>query len=142
MRGPLRGAVATVVLTRLLVPGCRFRKECKAAGKTLMVWTVNDPACMMEAVRWGVDAILTDVTKTWLDLRAALQGRLPILYSNSCLIAPAVDYDKIACQYSRRFLWTTVFYYSPVQALARRKSRAWLENIAGPFQVSVVSPIQ
>ena len=25
-----------------------------------MVWTVNDPACMMEAVRWEVDAILTD----------------------------------------------------------------------------------
>ena len=38
-----------------------------------MVWTVNDPAQMMEAVRWGVDAILTDVTKTWIDLRAALR---------------------------------------------------------------------
>jgi hypothetical protein len=25
-------------------------------------------------VRWGVDAILTDVTKTWLDMRAALNG--------------------------------------------------------------------
>lgn len=52
----------------------RFRKECKAAGKELMVWTVNDPACMVEAVRWEVDAILTDVTKTWLDLRAELTG--------------------------------------------------------------------
>lgn len=27
-----------------------------------------------QAVRWGVDAILTDMTKTWLDLRAALDG--------------------------------------------------------------------
>jgi hypothetical protein len=27
-----------------------------------------------EATEWGVDAILTDVTKTWLDLRAALAG--------------------------------------------------------------------
>lgn len=25
-------------------------------------------------MRWGVDAILTDVTKTWLDMRAALSG--------------------------------------------------------------------
>jgi len=28
----------------------------------------------MKAVRWGVDAILTDVTNTWLKLRAALDG--------------------------------------------------------------------
>ena len=26
----------------------RFRHECKKAGKKLMVWTVNDPAQMME----------------------------------------------------------------------------------------------
>jgi hypothetical protein len=39
-----------------------------------MVWTVNQPQHMMEAVRWEVDAILTDVTKTWLDLRSALQS--------------------------------------------------------------------
>ena len=122
--------------------GERFRKECKAAGKKLMVWTVNDPACMMEAVRWGVDAILTDVTKTWLELRSALQGAsfvLPLL----CRLTPStVDYDKIACQHSRRFLWTTVFYYTPVQALTRMKSKAWLERVAGPFQISVVSPVQ
>lgn len=59
------GALATA-------DGAKFRAECKAAGKQLMVWTVNEPEQMMEAVRWGVDAILTDVTKTWLDLRASL----------------------------------------------------------------------
>jgi phosphatidylglycerol phospholipase C len=37
--------------------------------------TVNEPEEMMEAVRWGVDAILTDKTQTWLDLRKALQGK-------------------------------------------------------------------
>jgi hypothetical protein len=26
----------------------RFRRECKKAGKQLMVWTVNNPAEMME----------------------------------------------------------------------------------------------
>jgi hypothetical protein len=29
-------------------------------------------------VRWGVDAILTDVTKTWLDMRAALNGTIRV----------------------------------------------------------------
>lgn len=73
----------------------RFRLECKAAGKNLMVWTVNKPDHMMEvcradrlecnamvdvylfhqAVRWEVNAIITDVTKTWLDLRTALQSK-------------------------------------------------------------------
>ncbi|KAF8204669.1 PLC-like phosphodiesterase [Pholiota molesta] len=41
--------------------------ECKSAGKNLMVWTVNEPDHMMEAVRWEVNAIITDVTQTWLD---------------------------------------------------------------------------
>ncbi|KIP10348.1 hypothetical protein PHLGIDRAFT_33894 [Phlebiopsis gigantea 11061_1 CR5-6] len=106
--------------------GEKFRNECKAGGKNLMVWTVNDPACMMEAVRWGVDAILTDVTKTWLDLRAALQ----------------VDYDKIARQHGRLFLWTSMRYYTPVQVLLRMKAKAWLESAAGPFKVEVVAPVQ
>lgn len=32
--------------------GEAFRKECQAAGKKLMVWTVNDPECMMEVCAW------------------------------------------------------------------------------------------
>lgn len=83
----------------LLTVSDRFRSECKAAGKNLMVWTVNRPEHMMEvrllcisnadnslrcgffcfcpqAVRWEVNAIITDVTKTWLDLRAALHRTL------------------------------------------------------------------
>ena len=48
---------------KLTIASNRFRNECKAAGKSLMVWTVNDPACMMEAVRWDVDAILTEMDK-------------------------------------------------------------------------------
>ncbi len=73
----------------------RFLQECKEAGKKVMAWTVNEPVQMIEvrmgllsisalnltreqATRWGVDVILTDNTKTWLDLRATLR-------STSCL---------------------------------------------------------
>ena len=81
-----------------------------------MVWTVNEPGEMVEvgarvssshaigqamlraderaqAVRWGVDVILTDVTKTWLDLRNALHGErsrvLPITLA-AVLITPSL----------------------------------------------------
>jgi len=82
-----------------------------------MVWTVNDPDHMMEAVRWGVNAIITDVTKTWLDLRLALQ----------------LDYEKIVSQHGRIFLWTTWRFYTPIQAMFVRVDQLWLESIAGPF---------
>ncbi|KAF8165680.1 PLC-like phosphodiesterase [Crassisporium funariophilum] len=97
--------------------GQKFRAECKSAGKKLMVWTVNEPDHMMEAVRWEVNAIITDVTKTWLDLRAALQ----------------TDYDKIGSQYGRIFLWTTLRFYPPFLNAYNRKAQAYLESIAGPF---------
>ncbi|KAJ8586668.1 PLC-like phosphodiesterase [Rhizopogon salebrosus TDB-379] len=96
--------------------GQKFRNECKAAGKKVMVWTVNEPAHMMEAVRWGIDVILTDVTKKWLALRAALE----------------VDYDAILSQYSRWFLWTSWKFYLP-PSLASRVARYSLESSAGPF---------
>ncbi|KAF9478389.1 PLC-like phosphodiesterase [Pholiota conissans] len=97
--------------------GVRFRQECKSAGKNLMVWTVNQPDHMMEAVRWEVNAIITDVTKTWLDLRSALQ----------------VDYDKTGAQYGRGFLWTTLRFYTPFLILRSRVTLKDLENKAGPF---------
>jgi len=97
--------------------GEKFRAECKNSGKSLMVWTVNDPDQMMEAVRWGVNAIITDVTKTWLDLRSALQ----------------MDYEKIGSQHGRTFLWTTWSFYTPIQLWLVRLERDWLESIAGPF---------
>jgi len=105
--------------------GQKFRTECKAAGKQLLVWTVNEPDHMMEAVRWGVDAILTDVTKTWLDMRTAL-------YS---------DYDKTGSKYSRFFLWTTARWYAPFQYAASRASQIYLESVAGPFD-AVASAVE
>ncbi|KAH8096687.1 PLC-like phosphodiesterase [Cristinia sonorae] len=100
--------------------GEQFRKDCQAAGKKLMVWTVNEPACMVEAVRWKVDVILTDVTRTWLDLRQALQA----------------DYDKIAAQHGRTFLWTTLQYYPPFQIFSRMVESTYLESVKGPFLVA------
>ena len=40
-----------------------------------MVWTVNDPLQMIEAVRWNVAAIITDRPKDWVDLRNRLAGK-------------------------------------------------------------------
>jgi len=99
--------------------GEKFRNECKKAGKKLMVWTVNDPAQMMEAVRWGVDAILTDVTKTWLKLRAALDG----------------DYEKVGAQYTRSFLWTGPLFYAAVQYGRTMMFKRRLEKVAGSFDI-------
>ncbi|KAI0797104.1 PLC-like phosphodiesterase [Abortiporus biennis] len=100
--------------------GEKFRKDCKAGGKKIMVWTVNDPQFMVEAARWDVDVILTDVPKTWLNLRSALQ----------------VDYDKIVSKHSRLFLYTTWQFYTPYQMLMRKYIKARLEEAAGPFKFS------
>ncbi|KIL70446.1 hypothetical protein M378DRAFT_183930 [Amanita muscaria Koide BX008] len=97
--------------------GQKFREECKSAGKNLLVWTVNEPAHMMEAVRWGVHAIITDVTKTWIELRSKLEA----------------DYDGIVSKYGRIFLWTTPMFYTPVLMLNSVLARRTLENVAGPF---------
>ncbi|KAJ7368882.1 PLC-like phosphodiesterase [Mycena olivaceomarginata] len=106
--------------------GQRFRQECKAGGKKVMVWTVNDPDHMMEAVRWEVDVILTDVTKTWLDLRTALRS----------------DYEKIAAGYSRFFLWTSFRFYAPLRFIRAVVNRENLESVAGPFDKLKISSTQ
>ncbi|KAK7470131.1 hypothetical protein VKT23_001571 [Stygiomarasmius scandens] len=102
--------------------GEKFRTECKEAGKKLMVWTVNKPEEMMEAVRWGVDCILTDVTQTWLDMRNALQA----------------DYDKTGTQYGRAFLWTSLLYYTPFQYTRQLLIHKYLTKIGGPFEKEAV----
>ncbi|EIW61594.1 PLC-like phosphodiesterase [Trametes versicolor FP-101664 SS1] len=101
-----------------MADGAKFRKDCKQAGKRVMAWTVNEPEHMVEAVRWGIDVIITDTTKTWLDLRSALE----------------VDYDKIAAQHSRLFYWTKLEFYTPIQIITRRRDHSYLEGYAGPFR--------
>ncbi|KAH8118424.1 PLC-like phosphodiesterase [Phellopilus nigrolimitatus] len=104
--------------------GERFRKECKAAGKKLMVWTVNDPRQMMECIRWEVDAIITDVTKSYLSMRSSVE----------------VDYAKVDSEYGRLFLWTNMHYYTPLQLVTWRKLTLAMEKFGGPF-TSLNSPV-
>jgi len=106
--------------------GLNFRQECRAAGKKLMVWTVNEPKHMMECVRWGADVILTDMTKKWLDLREALRA----------------DYDNTLAQHGRQFLWTTWKFYLPGIMRHRNCSKYALEKTAGSFdKFSLPEPI-
>ncbi|KAG7097464.1 hypothetical protein E1B28_004808 [Marasmius oreades] len=97
--------------------GERFRKDCRAAGKKLMVWTVNEPHQMMEVSRWGADVVITDFTQAWLNLRKAL----------------GTDYEKTGGKYGRIFLWMKFKYYAPYQLFMEYGSQRWLESVAGPF---------
>lgn len=101
--------------------GERFRNSCKAAGKEIMVWTVNEAAHMMEAVRWGVDVILTDKTNAWLELRTGLKN----------------DYEKISAKHSSRlFLWTQPRYYGFFQMGIEYRAAVRLERAGGPMAES------
>lgn len=99
----------------------------------------------VQAVRWGIDVIITDVTKTWLDLRGALQGSvysLGSVFPHAADGLHVVDYDKIAAQYSRMFYWTTLEFYTPMQIYQRRKDHSYLEGYAGPFRkMDIVEPL-
>lgn len=90
-----------------------------------------------------MDAILTDTTKTWLDMRQALNGLFtyPDGYFQGSNFVIAVDYDKIGAQYSRFFLWTTWKFYAPIIYLRNHLIQLRLERIAGPFDVVTQGPI-
>lgn len=105
------------------IEGDRFRKDLKAAGKKLMVWTVNQTEQMMECIRWEADAIITDVPKKYLDLRANVEK----------------DYKKADAQHSRFFLWTTWWLWSPIQMFVWRMQSLRLQKIGGPFMAYVGS---
>ncbi|PVG03663.1 hypothetical protein CPB86DRAFT_853102 [Serendipita vermifera] len=101
--------------------GERFRRDAEKAGKHIMVWTVNDPLQMMEAVRWKVAVILTDKPKVWLELREQLKGN-----------------PTTPTQYGRTFLWTSPFYYRPTHILFGYLVRKNLEKSAGPFSKAIL----
>ncbi|KAI0331318.1 PLC-like phosphodiesterase [Cubamyces sp. BRFM 1775] len=98
--------------------GQSFREECKKAGKKVMAWTVNEPAEMMECVRMGVDVILTDRTKVWLDLREELKK----------------DREGVMARYGRSFLWTSPQYYLPMRKLWENLLQVMLVKYGGPLE--------
>jgi phosphatidylglycerol phospholipase C len=73
---------------------------------------------IQQAVRWDVDAILTDVTQTWLDLRSALHD----------------NYDKTLAGQDRSFLWTYVRFWAPLVFARRRLVIGYLQKLGGPFR--------
>jgi len=104
--------------------GERFRQECKVAGKQMMVWTVNEPEQMMECIRWEADVVITDVPKTYLDLRASVED----------------NYAQIDAKMGRLFLWTTWKYWTPFQMYLWRWQRSFLEKSGGGFNERVLAP--
>jgi hypothetical protein len=121
----------------LLLTSFSFIKECKAANKQLCVWTVNKPDWMLEvshesmlqsriltgppqAVKWEVDAILTDRTQEWLDLRSALTD----------------NYAGTMARQNRSFFWTVPRFWLPVYLGRRWLAVGYMEMIGGPFDPS------
>ncbi|ORY33432.1 PLC-like phosphodiesterase [Naematelia encephala] len=49
--------------------GQAFIRDCVKAGKSICVWTVNDPGEMRVALSWGVRAVLTDRVGAFVELR-------------------------------------------------------------------------
>lgn len=88
-------------------------------------------------MRWGVDAILTDVTKTWLDMRTALNGtRGRGEKITRELMVHLGDYEKVCARHKRSFLWTWPLYYSAVQYGLVLLSRRKIEKAAGSFDIA------
>jgi glycerophosphoryl diester phosphodiesterase len=53
----------------------RFVRRAHRAGKSVYVWTVNDPPAMLEAISRGVDGLITDnpaLAREVVDRHAAL----------------------------------------------------------------------
>lgn len=53
--------------------GQAFIAECKAAGKRVVVWTVNKRYDMIAATKWGVDVLISDRTDEAIKLRADMK---------------------------------------------------------------------
>ncbi|EAU82804.2 glycerophosphodiesterase [Coprinopsis cinerea okayama7 len=104
----------TVLGTR---DGQRFIEDCKKHGKEVMVWTVNTPEEMVEACRWGVDVILTDFTKDWLELRERLRS----------------DYEAHLSTHPRSFYYSNFRYWTPTVWSLHYLAKSFLERLGGPF---------
>ncbi|POW18538.1 hypothetical protein PSHT_05653 [Puccinia striiformis] len=101
--------------------GLSFREDCQKAGKSLLVWTVNDRQEMIEACKWGVDAILTDKTADYLALRQQMKGTFfpfslslffcpPESVANAVFRAPLDDWSAVTAETSALFPYSSIHY--------------------------------
>jgi len=97
--------------------GLSFREDCQRAGKSLLVWTVNDRQEMIEACKWGVDAILTDKTADYLALRQQMED----------------DWSAVTAETSALFPYSSIHYNGLVSWLWGRLDTYALSRSWGPF---------
>jgi len=60
--------------------GSSFRKDIKKAKRSLFLWTVNDVKAMKWSIRNGVDGVITDDPKKYLEVCETYDGE-PIHFS-------------------------------------------------------------
>lgn len=72
-----------------------------------------------QCIRWGVDAVITDYTQVYLDLRRSVEA----------------DYAKADAENGRLFMWTSFHYYLPWQLFEWYVTASAVERIGGPFEL-------
>ncbi|EGG03796.1 uncharacterized protein MELLADRAFT_72523 [Melampsora larici-populina 98AG31] len=103
--------------------GVEFRRRCKEDGKALLVWTVNDRSEMIEAAKWGVDAILTDRTNSYLQLRQQMHD----------------DWKAVSSETTALFPYSSIYYSGVVSWLSETWASYYLTRSAGPFPTLTAS---
>ncbi|KIR28391.1 glycerophosphodiesterase [Cryptococcus deuterogattii LA55] len=103
--------------------GAKFRQECKAAGKKMCSWTVNDPEEMRQCARWGIASVISDKPDLWRKIR------LEIETDRAKALKPTFQ-SYISPFFKRKNWW---FDY---QRLANEETE-YLEREAGTFDVPV-----
>ncbi|WVQ81598.1 hypothetical protein IAT38_003722 [Cryptococcus sp. DSM 104549] len=101
--------------------GARFRRECKAQGKKICVWTVNDKEEMRECARWGVESVISDKPELWREIRR------DIATDRAKALKPTLA-AYILPFFQRKNWW---FAYER----AAREETEYLEREAGAFDV-------
>ncbi|KAI9764212.1 MAG: hypothetical protein M1840_008602 [Geoglossum simile] len=87
--------------------GRRFLRDAHAADRAVFVWTVNDASMMRWSIRRGVDGVLTDDPKKFLDLCRDFREDVFLeedrLSMKQCL--EIVGFNLLAVMFSLLFRW-------------------------------------
>jgi hypothetical protein len=81
-----------------------------------------------------VDAIITDVTQVYIDLRESLRGMPLASRSPSLNGDPRIaNYALEMSRQDRTFLWKTPRFWAPLVFARRTLSRGYIEQVRGPL---------